>query len=1109
MTNITRSRNNGSEGDRDVSPHATALFGKLTLWRDNNAPLFQVATARASFPGRVVFVLVVAFAILSFNAAAASAAPPTVTINPTVTPAYTTAQVSGTVDPADEETYYSFEYSADPSTEGWSFFAYEGPIAAGAGTQNVSTELTGLKPATEYQVRLATRNPTETVEAFSDQPNPTFTTKAVAAPTFSITAPTDVTSNTATFHGQINPKAPEPAPTSPAVEAAFEVHWRFECTPECFFGVVEGTIPADDIADPVTGEATRLLPGHSYEVRLFTENLAGPQTSSAVTFSTPPAPPVVERAFARSVEGTIAEIGAKINPEGAQTSDHFQYVTLAEFEADGFSGAGETAVTPLGTGNADLTALAQITGLSPGVTYVYRAIASNTAGPATGAEAELHTPAPAPPSSGGGCPNESLRAGPSAPLPDCRAYEQVTPTEKSNQDGVFVDAEINPEGGEYMPQVSNDGDRAAYFSFGAFAGSEAPNPFYLATRGTANWGSEGMIPPQGVNHYVIVGCAPQYSAYSPDLARGVLEEGIQSDTLCAADEPPLVPGEPRGVQNLFLRDNATGTYQLINRAPEGVTPANANFQGGSPDLRHVVFNEPAPLTPDATGGQMLYEWSASSVTLVGLIPAPGATSCSGSACIAAEGAELGGNGSGLGETAALVDRAVSENGSRVFFNAEGNLYLRTGDTTREVDVSHGPGPSGGGTFMTASTDENTVLFTDPNQLTPGSSPSGEDLYRYEVGSGQLSDLTPDAGKPGGADVQGVVGASDDASYVYFVANGVLTTAPSSEGKVASEGSCAGGFDTEPCNLYLWHDGATTFIGKTVDTDSDNWNGRSATRVTADGTELAFGSVESLTGYDNTDQITGKPDSEMYLYDAATSSLRCITCRPNGARPMGESRINRTKIRIRSFEPFGGNGFSTNNFSLPRNLSDDGKRLFFESDEALTPADTDGKRDVYEFELVGSGTCTTSTGAYVTAAGGCIYLISTGEGQGGSYFYEASANGDDVFFNTVDQLVGQDVDRFADLYDARVDGGLAGQNPPASPLPCSGDGCKESSTAAPAAQGPGSSTFSGPGNQKKASKPSCKRSKGKRPRCVKKHHKPHKHKKHHKQPKHHKQHRRAK
>jgi hypothetical protein len=1058
-----------------------------------------------SLPVLMSACLVAVVAAVLFGAPAADAAPPTVTINPTVTPAYTTAQVSGTVNPEDEETYYSFEYSADPATEGWSGFRYEGPIAAGAGTQNVSAELTGLSRSTEYQVRLATRNVAESVEGFSDQPNPTFTTKTVAAPTLSVTAPTDVTAKTATFHGQIDPNAPEPAPTSPAVEAAFRVYWRFECTPEC--PGPEGTVAADDVAHPVMGEVTGLLPGRSYEVHLYTENSAGPFLSSSETFSTPPAAPVVERAFARSVEGTAAEIGAKINPEGAQTSSHFQYVTLAEFEAHGFSGAGETAVTPLGTGNADLTALAQITGLSPGVSYVYRAIASNTVGPDTGLQAELHTPAPTPPSSGSGCPNESLRIGPSAALPDCRAYEQVTPVEKSNQDGVFAS-----ESEFFMPQVAADGSLAAYFSFGAFSGSEAPNPFYLATRGTTNWGSQGIIPPQSAVHAVITFCLPQYSAYSPDLSRAVLEDGFNLFGACggAADEPPLVPGEPRGVQNLFLRDNATGTYQLINLTPKGVSPAEANFQGASPDLRNVVFNEPAPLTADATNGEMLYEWSAGSVSLIGLIPAGGTTSCSGSACIAAEGATLGGiSFAGVG----LVAHAVSEDGSHAFFTADGNLYVRTGNTTKQVDVSQGPGPSGGGEFMTASENGNSVLFTDPNQLTVGSSLNGEDLYRYEVSSGQLTDLTADTTDPGGAAVQGVLGASDDSSYVYFVADGVLSTSPNSSGKSASEGSCHKSFgnDSEPCNLYLWHDSVTTFIGSVVGGDRQNWDGQSATRVTPEGTELAFGSVESLTGYDNVDQSTGRLDSEVYLYDAGANTLGCVSCAASGARPMGSSTISRNKIRERNTEP-GGGPFSTN-LSLPRNLSSDGQRLFFESDDALTSADTNLTRDVYEFELVGSGTCTSSKDDYVMAAGGCLHLISPGGGEGPSYFYEASANGDDVFLTTRAQLAGQDTDGFADLYDARVDGGLAGQNPAAAPPPCSGEGCKGTSTAAPAGQGPGSSSFAGPGNQKKASKPSCKRSKGKPTKCAKKHHKPHKHKKknhkHHKQPKHHKQHRRAK
>src|SRR5262249_28467137 len=177
---------------------------------------------------------------------------------------------------------------------------------------------------------------------------------------------------------------------------------------------------------------------------------------------------------------------------------------------------------------------------------------------------------------------------------------------------------------------------------GAFAGGAVATPFSLGTGGGTAWPGGAITPPQSTVGALFTLCAPQYSAYSPDLARGVLEDGFNPFGGCGADSPPLVPDEPRGVQNLFLRDNAAGTYQLINLTPAGVPPAGAAFQGASRDLRHVVFDEAAPLTPDAGSGDMLYEWSAGAVRLVGKIPVGPATSCSGSECVAVEGAKLGG-----------------------------------------------------------------------------------------------------------------------------------------------------------------------------------------------------------------------------------------------------------------------------------------------------------------------------------------------------------------------------------------------------------------------------------------------------------------------------------
>jgi hypothetical protein len=59
-------------------------------------------------------------------------------------------------------------------------------------------------------------------------------------------------------------------------------------------------------------------------------------------------------------------------------------------------------------------------------------------------------------------------------------------------------------------------------------------------------------------------------------------------------------------------------------------------------------------------------------------------------------------------------------------------------------------------------------------------------------------------------------------------------------------------------------------------------------------------------------------------------------------------------------------------------------------------------------------------------------------------------------------VGQDQDENDDLYDARVKGGIAAQNPPAT-TGCNGEGCLGPVASAPAFAAPSSAIFAGPAN----------------------------------------------
>ena len=101
----------------------------------------------------------------------------------------------------------------------------------------------------------------------------------------------------------------------------------------------------------------------------------------------------------------------------------------------------------------------------------------------------------------------------------------------------------------------------------------------------------------------------------------------------------------------------------------------------------------------------------------------------------------------------------------------------------------------------------------------------------------------------------------------------------------------------------------------------------------------------------------------------------------------------------SIGPTGGNG----NFDVfPADVSADGSRVFFETEESLVAADTDSFFDVYER----SGTTTT--------------LVSTGTTGGNglfdTFFHDVSSDGARVFFETEEQLVAGDTDSQADIYE---------------------------------------------------------------------------------------------
>ena len=88
--------------------------------------------------------------------------------------------------------------------------------------------------------------------------------------------------------------------------------------------------------------------------------------------------PTVGSLAATDIQGVSALLKGEVNPQGEATTYRFEYSTQADF-----SGAVQTAVTPVGSNPVSHPARASVAGLAPSTTYHYRLVATNASGTAT------------------------------------------------------------------------------------------------------------------------------------------------------------------------------------------------------------------------------------------------------------------------------------------------------------------------------------------------------------------------------------------------------------------------------------------------------------------------------------------------------------------------------------------------------------------------------------------------------------------------------------------------------------------------------------------------------------------------------------------------------
>jgi hypothetical protein len=503
------------------------------------------------------------------------------------------------------------------------------------------------------------------------------------------------------------------------------------------------------------------------------------------------------------------------------------------------------------------------------------------------------------------CANAVVRAQTgSTGLPDCRAYETVSPSYKQ---GFAVDP-------SNFIGFTDDGI-VSYQSFGSFAGNPQGTVVhsYHAARSSHGWMTTALGPPDWL--YDTEG----------DIAEAESDDLRQSMWRIVSRRS--VPSDKSG---FYLRDS-DGAFTRVLDADDALGPRLALWVAD--DFARVVFNHGSQ-GPTLTA---LYEHVG-----IGNDDPPRAVS-------------VDNHGDQTPANSCLND--VSADGRVIVYTAgcDGGItqvWARVGGSASVAvsgsECTRSPGDPDGacnGAFPASyageAVDGSRVFFTTRQQLVNGDTDTGNgvdpsagnDLYACDVPAGvpapvgaanPCASLTQVSSAATDAHVESVAAISQDGSRVYFVARGVLADNLG----VGDVGPATG---ANAHNLYLWErDGAqaagvTTFVARLA--DKDGQPDLEAARLTPDNRYLLF-----LTGSKLVDSGPGSDEDggtvDAYRYDSVTKVMVRVSTSVSGG---------------------GGNGPGFD-VSLARStsMSDDGGTVIFDTDEALSSADVNGASDVYSW-----------------------------------------------------------------------------------------------------------------------------------------------------------------